>query len=472
MEPFEELEYFCMKCMRKKEDKDGICPYCHFDLKAYNSPTKYLQPGVVLDGTYMVGMPLGRPGGFGITYIGKDLKLKATVAIKEYAPSGLFMRNSNGNHTILSDQNKEAFEKGRKRFLDEARTLAKFDGREGIVSVKTIFEENDTAYLVMEYVDGEDFGTYIEKQGGKLSASLVFQMMKPVMRTLDEIHKDNVIHRDISPENIMVTKKSKMKLIDFGAAKDLTNVSEQTLSVILKQGYAPEEQYQPNGKQGAWTDVYALCATMYRAITGQKPENALERREADTLKRPSQLGILIEEEQEKALMKGLAVRAKDRWQSVGQLYHALFREEVAETTDASTNLLDEWDDSYEQNASEQYSRQGYDAMQYASKDVTEWVRVEEEEAYDAFDERDYRLIEQVTARNGIDFHSNPVQSRSNNLNGTQANWAGERKKQEEHLQHNGGQSLTDIIKQPIMIGLIAVLLILVMIAFVMMTQLI
>lgn len=175
----------------------------------------------------------------------------------------------------------------------------------------------------MEYLDGEDFRSFLKRNGGKLSPESVFAIMKPIMEALMEIHSKGLIHRDISPDNIRITENSEVKLIDFGAAREASS-GDKSLSILLKPGYAPEEQYRTQGAQGPWTDIYALCATMYRAITGQKPIEALDRMAGTPLKTPSQLGISIKPKHEFALMKGLAVLSDDRWQTVNDLYGALY----------------------------------------------------------------------------------------------------------------------------------------------------
>ncbi len=284
----------------------------------------------------MVGKVLGE-GGFGITYIGWNLNLNLPIAIKEYFPNGIAVRNAGQTNTVstLTGGGKEDYYiKQRERFIDEAKTLGRFSDIDAIVSVKDCFVENGTAYIVMEYLDGEDFTQYLKRKGGKLPAEQVFEMMEPIIKALILVHKNNgLIHRDISPQNIRITSDGRVKLMDFGAARETDD--EKSLSVLLKRGYAPEEQYRTRGKQGPWTDVYGLCATMYRAITGEKPIEALERIEEDELKRPSEMGIIMNLEQEDVLMKGLAVLAKNRWQNMDELYDAIYfvKEKMADSSE-------------------------------------------------------------------------------------------------------------------------------------------
>ncbi len=329
----------CYSCMKEK-GAPGPCPHCGFDESAYEPAPHHLPPGTILYGKYLIGRVLGE-GGFGITYVGWDLNLEMKVAVKEYYPNGFVTRDNGRTNTltILTGPRGEFFQKGVEKFVEEARRLAKFWRLPGIVAVKDYFQENKTAYIVMEFVQGSTLKEILKNASdGRLPAEQIFQMMRPVMKSLDKVHEAGLIHRDISPDNLMVDREGQVMLIDFGAARDFLAEGEKSLSVMLKPGYAPEEQYRSRGKQGPWTDVYSLCATMYRAITGQVPEESLDRLAEDTLKRPSQLGVSLPGWQEKALMKGLAVFQKDRLQSMKELEAALYtepREEKQEKEETS-----------------------------------------------------------------------------------------------------------------------------------------
>lgn len=315
----------CFGCMKEKTQA-GPCPHCGFDENTYVPEPHHLPPGTVLSGKYLLGRVLGE-GGFGITYIGWDLNLELRVAIKEYYPNGFVSRNSAVSQTltVFTGQKGDFFERGLERFVDEARRLGKFWGMSGIVGVKDYFRENKTAYIVMEFAEGQTLKELLGHQPqGRLPAAQVFEMMRPVMDALEAVHAAGIIHRDISPDNLMVDPKGNVRLLDFGAARNFLAAGEKSLSVMLKPGYAPEEQYRSKGVQGPWTDVYGLCATMYRAITGQVPEESLDRLESDTLKWPSQSGIAITPSQERALMTGLAVFQKNRFQNIGALRQALY----------------------------------------------------------------------------------------------------------------------------------------------------
>lgn len=309
---------YCVHCMSPIEETDKECPFCGKPIQA-EIPEHHLHPGTVLNEKILVGAALGE-GGFGITYIGRDLNLDIKVAIKEYYPNGYVNRSNttSANVTVgLSAEKQNFFNKGRERFLREARILAKFYGEPGIVDVRDFFEANNTAYIVMEYLDGQDLKEYL-KEKGTISPEHTIRMLMPVMQSLTKIHKQGLIHRDISPDNIRLVGQG-VKLIDFGAARSVSSEVNKSISVMLKPGYAPEEQYRSKGNQGPWTDVYALCATMYKCITGITPDDSTQRVFSDELKTPTALGITMNETLESALMKGLSVLQKDRYQSVEEL---------------------------------------------------------------------------------------------------------------------------------------------------------
>ena len=226
----------------------------------------------------------------------------------------------------FSGEKKEYYNTGLNKFVNEAKSLAKFYALPGIVAVKDFFRENGTAYIVMEFVDGVTLKQRLAQLGGKMPADEALSMMRPLMKSLAQVHTTGIIHRDISPDNIMLTKSGEVKLLDFGAARDY--VSDNSKTVQLKPGYAPEEQYRTRGVQGPWTDVYALCATIYRMITGETPPESLERKSEDPIIPPSRKGAQITNLAENALLKGLAVMQKDRFQNVGALYNALYSDEM------------------------------------------------------------------------------------------------------------------------------------------------
>jgi len=317
----------CMSCFAQHAAPVNPCPVCGYDETVQEIAPHLLRPRTILNGKYLLGKVLGQ-GGFGITYIGWDLNLDIKVAIKEYYPSGFVTRemSSTGSSTVqpFTGSQGEYFIQGREKFINEARILAKFFALPGIVSIKDFFQENGTAYISMEFIDGQTLKDYLADMGGSLPAGRVFDLMKPVMYSLAEVHNAGLIHRDISPDNIMISSDSQMKLLDFGAARDFTDSGNKSLSVMLKPGFAPEEQYRSRGVQGPWTDVYALSATIYRCITGVTPEESVERVRMDEVKPPAILGIPVDPTREAALMRGMAVLQEYRFQNVSELYYALY----------------------------------------------------------------------------------------------------------------------------------------------------
>ena len=312
----------CYGCMEHSDGTD-LCPRCGFNLKTYSTAPHQLPAGTMLQNRYAVGKVLGE-GGFGITYIGLDTVLDRKVAVKEFYMSGYVNRNTTISSTVFANTGAygETFEKNREKFLGEARVLARFDNEEGIVGIRDFFKENNTAYIVMDFLEGETLRDYIERKG-KLSAEDAFGILRPVFNSLNNVHSHNIIHRDISPDNIMLTANGKVKLLDFGAARDVSAGDMKSLSIILKPGYAPEEQYRSKGKQGPWTDVYALCATVYRCVTGVVPEESMNRLFEDRLSSPAELGAHCSLPLSDVIMKGLAVRCTDRYQSVAELMKAV-----------------------------------------------------------------------------------------------------------------------------------------------------
>ena len=283
-----------------------------------------LRKGTRLIGRYTIEGVLGQ-GGFGITYLGMDELHKKKVAIKEFFPQGIVTRNIEYEDTVTVTLvgEKENYDKGKERFLKEAQTMAMFSKDRGIVKALDFFEINNTAYIVMEYLEGVTLKQYL-RENKRIDAEDLVELLVPLIEALDEIHSQGLIHRDISPDNIMVLPDGRIKLMDFGAARDYTEFGEKSLSIVLKPGYAPPEQYQTHGVQGPWTDIYALCATMYKCITGENPPDAIDRLVDDHLKKISTFGITVSPQIEEAIIKGMSVAAKDRYQNVGDFCEDLY----------------------------------------------------------------------------------------------------------------------------------------------------
>ena len=284
----------------------------------------YLRKETRLIGRYTIKSVLDQ-GGFGITYLGMDELYQRKVAIKEFFPQGIVTRNTEYEDTVTVTfvEEKADYEKGKERFLKEARTMAKFSKDEGIVKVLDFFEINNTAYIVMEYLEGITLKQYI-RENQRITSEELVRLLVPLIESLDEIHSQGMIHRDISPDNIMVLSDGRIKLMDFGAARDYTKFGGKTLSIVLKPGYAPPEQYQTHGIQGPWTDIYALCATMYKCITEETPPDAIDRVIDDHLKKISEFGITIPPKVESVIIKGMSVSAKDRYQDIKDFCEDLY----------------------------------------------------------------------------------------------------------------------------------------------------
>ena len=313
----------CYNCFKEKTEGEEPCPHCGFDLS--ENVKKYpvaLRAGTLLNHRYMVGRVLGQ-GGFGITYVAYDQNLGSRVAVKEYMPGEMAARPDGKTVSPMAGNREEEFRYGRERFQEEARTLAKFTGQPGIAGATDYFDENGTSYFVMEYVEGISFKTYIANEGGKISIEEALDVMIPVLRALTAVHAEGIIHRDVTPDNIYITKDGNVKLLDFGSARYSLGDKSKSLDVILKVGYAPKEQYTRRGRQGPYTDVYSCAACLYAAITGFLPPESLDRLEKDEMVPPSRQGIGIPLYLERAILKGLAVQPEDRFQTAGEFLEAL-----------------------------------------------------------------------------------------------------------------------------------------------------
>jgi len=315
-------EDLCMGCMEAKGE-ELICARCGYREDEETASPFHLPPGTILENKYLIGRVLGQ-GGFGITYIAWDINLKIKLAIKEYFPQELASRGIGESHiSAYTGSKSDQYQYGLSKFLQEAQTLAQFDGHPNIVSVRDYFQANGTAYLVMSYVDGVTLKNYLAQSGGKLPVKQATGIIMPVLDALKEVHSVNIMHRDISPDNIYINRRGQVILLDFGAARQAISEHGRSLSIILKPGYAPEEQYRTRGEQGPWTDIYAVAATYYHIITGVQPPEALERLVEDELITPSALKADLSPEEEQALLKALAVRAGDRFQNVAEFQEAL-----------------------------------------------------------------------------------------------------------------------------------------------------
>ena len=306
----------CLGCMAEMPDEYKYCPHCGYAPGTPAESALHMKPGTILAERYLIGKVVGY-GGFGVTYIAWDDVLQQRVAIKEYLPSEFATRAPGHSQvTIFTGDRAQQFADGMVKFVDEAKRLAKFQNEPGIVRIYDSFEANSTAYIVMEYLEGETLATYLQRED-KVSVEQSIQMLTPVIQSLEVIHREGIIHRDIAPDNIFLTKDKQVKLIDFGAARYATTSHSRSLTVLIKSGYSPEEQYRSRGEQGPQTDVYALAAVLYNMITGVTPPDALERRallenkKKDTLAPPSKF-CKISKNQENAILNAMNIYAEAR----------------------------------------------------------------------------------------------------------------------------------------------------------------
>lgn len=327
-------ENLCYGCMSILEE-NGRCPRCDFDMAEYKMSPHCIRPGNQIN-RYVIGRVLGE-GNWGITYIGKDLLLDRAVAIKEYFPRqyvGRDTRKDNDNTVfVYNGQSDDSYQKELEKFYQEAKKLSKFYDVEGIVSVGDFFYANDTAYLVMAYVEGVTLKEHIKRYGA-MDGSDVLRLMKPMMKALQSVHKEGIIHRDISPDNILVNKYGKLVLIDFGSARKKSGTRTQSMTVMFKRGYTPEEQYYNRGKQGTWSDVYSLCATMYFMLTAVPPHEAIDRMLEDRMVSLCDMPeVALSAVEKKAIMRGMAVKVNERTQDMSRLLEEIYGQNPAERSD-------------------------------------------------------------------------------------------------------------------------------------------
>ncbi len=272
--------------------------------------------GSILAGKFVIGQLIGQ-GGFGNTYRAYDLKRNEIVAIKEFYPISFAQRSENGfTVSVTSQENTAAFNSGIEKFYNEARLVSRFNGNPNIVSVYEFFHENNTAYFTMEFLNGISLKSYIDMKG-TLSPEQALYVLTEVSNALMIAHSADVLHRDISPDNIMLCEGGGLKLIDFGAARQVAANNPRGLSVILKEGFAPLEQYQKKGNQGPWTDIYSLGATIYYSLTGECMEDPMSRLESDKEFCSNKFGI--EEQLWRVISRAVNLNIADRYRNAFEL---------------------------------------------------------------------------------------------------------------------------------------------------------
>ncbi len=318
-----DYEKLCMNCMREKKSQAEKCPYCGFDPKEYRPESAALPPFTILSGRYLLGREIGA-GGFGITYLALDLILERRVAIKEFFMQDMMYRTKLDAVTVstANGNEEEMYRSSRAKFEKEAKILAHLNNMPGIVQVYDCFLENGTIYIAMEYLEGKTLGEYIASKDGRLSVEETIQILLPIMQSLEKIHKEGIIHRDISPDNIKFAEDGVLKLYDFGGAK-LEKGDAASKVVYMKPGYTPLEQYSANGNQGPWTDVYAMAATMYYCISGKRLPEAPDRSVRKNQSLFEAGNVKVSKQIEKVLSKALELYYEDRYQTMEEFSKAL-----------------------------------------------------------------------------------------------------------------------------------------------------
>lgn len=329
----------CFQCMNEMPEGEHICSHCGYDQRTVPREVYHLQPGTVLHQKYQIGVVIGF-GGFGIVYKAWDLALNRVVAVKEYYPTMYLKRDPGMTQVILFDKkNEEAFLKGKEEFLTEARNIAKYNSHPNIVHVYDFFEENGTAYFVMEYLDGKTLKQYMreaKQQGQVIALDSAIMVTRSVLSALSAAHKDKIIHRDIKPGNVFILNDGTVKLFDFGAARFADEDQEQTRTIIITPGYAPPEQYQKKSKQGPYTDIYAVGAMFYEMVTNVKLEESINRKVVDEVRNPNEWNSSIPLPINNAIMRALAIQPEIRFKTVEEFDAAIVSKK--ETRDAKSEL--------------------------------------------------------------------------------------------------------------------------------------
>ncbi len=328
----------CMNCMRRLPVEAVACPKCGFVERFYRTEFYQLPPGSKLqNGRYEVGRVVGE-GGFGVVYIGYDTKFEQIVAVKEFF-SKLHVSRDNTQSVEMklyktTDESRESYRREIDHVRDEALTIRQFAGCSGIVQVEDYFEENNTIYLIMGYVEGTALNQLITEKTRGMDASECLEKFRPMIRSLHLVHLKHMLHRDISLDNIIMKEDGSLVLLDFGAARP---IDPKTSSITVKFGYGPKEQYDADGsKQGPWTDVYALCVCLWNCLTGKKLDDSLKRAKKDDIW--SGVNVRgLSRKQKDTIRKGLELEYTDRIQSMNELYYGLYGEWIEKPEEDSKN---------------------------------------------------------------------------------------------------------------------------------------
>ena len=322
-----DANHLCPGCMHFWPDPSRPCEHCGFSWENRREEGRCLPVFTILAGKYLLGVKIGA-GGFGITYLAMDLNEEIPVAVKEFFPVSLAERDGEQVRALPQEEGR-VFREALRSFRREADLMARFCGVEGLAGYRDFVEENGTAYLVMDYIEGPTLKQYMKETCKTFSQQEAQRLMAPVLRAVETMHAEQVLHRDISPENLILGPDGKLTLIDFGAAREYSPGEEENLTVILKRGYAPEEQYHTGSRQGPWTDLYACCAVLYQMVSGILPQDAGQRKEKDRLIPLDEIpGVEVTWQFARAIEKGMTVRAVERYPSIRALRKDLGMDET------------------------------------------------------------------------------------------------------------------------------------------------
>jgi len=316
-----ESSFTCFSCMHPLHSREEVCPACGYD-NHIRSNGPGLLPETILNGQYLVGRVLGR-GGFGITYIGYDCKLERVVAIKEFFPSHLVNRDSYTHVLSVIPDSRQDFQKGCQKALRESKMAARLGQIPGIVQVYNVFSENNTIYIVMEFIDGVTLTQYVKNAPGRISLQDAISLLTPVAEALCRLHEMEVIHRDVKPDNIMIRSGSHTSvLLDFGAARDRDGSTLSHSAAVVSTGYTPVEQYNSYGMDGR-IDEYAFCSTLYFTLLGVAPPESILRLVEKSSLSLCNYNPTVSAQAETVILKGMSVMAASRYPSMQEMWNAL-----------------------------------------------------------------------------------------------------------------------------------------------------
>lgn len=315
----------CLSCFNEYEDSN-ICPFCGKEPLKQKEPID-LMPGTILAGRYLIGENVGT-GGFGIIYRSFDLKFETVIAVKEYYPRRIVTRAAGTKDIIVNTKGREEYEYRKKRFLAEARNMAKLGDNKNIPNVFEYFEENNTAYIVMEFLEGMSLGEMLNSPDYTPDPDFAIYAANEVGNALIALHHFGILHRDVAPDNIFICsdRELKIKLLDLGAAR-LADEDDDVVDIVLKPGYSPIEQYIDDKKSRKGiderADIYALGATLYHLLTGVKPDESSNRKILDTVQSPKEINPSIDENLNNAIMKAMALEKHLRFNNVKEFLSAI-----------------------------------------------------------------------------------------------------------------------------------------------------